>query len=117
MLVTRLAIIPLGIALMKTTASIPLEKKQMVIGDWFKLTAGKPVEMEVLIGECPGGLFSCELMIEQEGVEYKKVPYKGGMRPVLPVFKMVNIPDELAAKMKIDPNAATIDGPSFGPTK
>ena len=41
----------------------------LFIGDWFRMTKGKPVEMEVLIGECPGGYFYCHLLIEQDGVE------------------------------------------------
>ncbi len=90
--------------------------EHMVIGDWFKLTKGKPSEIEVLVGECPGGVFYCQLLIEQKGKEYKRVPYgnEGQTRPVLPIFKTKEIPQELIGQMKIDSNIATIEGPSFG---
>lgn len=85
-----------------------------VIGDWFHMTKGKPTDMEVLIGEIPGGKFYCRLLIEQDGVEYPRG--KGG-RPVLPIFKTQEIPAELIPQMKIDSGAASADGPTFGVLK
>ena len=91
------------------------DKEQgLVIGDWFHLTKGKPVEMEVLIGEQPGGQFFCRLFIEQDGVEYRKAP---DGRPVLPVFKTAEVPEKLVPQMKIDPQVGTVDGPGFGVLK
>ncbi len=96
----------------------PLAKDQMVIGDWFRLTKGEPSEIEVLLGECPGGEFSCQLLIEQKGKEYKQVPYtykeESGTRPVLPIFRTKEIPAKLVGQMKINPNEATLEGPTFG---
>ncbi len=89
-------------------------EKGLVVGDWFHMTKGKPTDIEVLIGEMPGGVFYCRLLIEQDGVEYPKG--KGG-RPILPVFKTRPIPEKLIPQMKIDPDAATADGPSFGVLK
>ncbi|WP_372797969.1 hypothetical protein [Pontiella sp.] len=85
-----------------------------VIGDWFHMTKDKPVDMEVLIGELPGGYFYCRLLIEQDGVEYPKG--KDG-RPILPVFKTQPIPEKLLPQMQIDPGVATADGPVFGVLK
>ncbi len=82
-----------------------------VIGDWFHMTKGKPVDMEVLIGEMPGGWFYCRLLIEQDGVEY---PKGSDGRPILPIFKTQPIPEKLIPQMKIDPGVATADGPVFG---
>ena len=95
----------------------PLGKMPMVIGDWVKLHKDKPSEIEILLGECPGGKFSCQLLVEQKGKEYKQVPFLDGTRSVLPIFKTKAIPRELIEQMKIDPNQATIVGPSFGVLK
>ncbi len=96
----------------------PMVNQHMVIGDWFKLTKGKPADMEVLLGECPGGVFYCQLLIEQKGKEYEQVTYKTktgvSTRPVLPIFKTQEIPNELVGRMKINPKEATLEGSSFG---
>ena len=39
----------------------------LVLGDWIYLREGDEVQMEVLIGEEPGGGFHCQLYIQQEG--------------------------------------------------
>lgn len=91
----------------------PISGQTMVLGDWFRLTKGKSVDIEVLFGECPGGGFACQLMIEQEGTEYRRVPFEDTTRPVLPVFKTVDIPDKLIPKMKLNPNVAMAEGPTF----
>ncbi|MDF7800357.1 hypothetical protein P4C99_12840 [Pontiellaceae bacterium B1224] len=85
-----------------------------VIGDWFHMTKGRPIDMEVLIGELPGGWFYCRLLIEQEGVEY---PKSADGRPILPVFKLQEIPENLLPQMKLDSGAATAEGPTFGVLK
>ncbi len=87
---------------------------RMVYGDWFTLRKGQAVDIDILIGEIPGGSFMCRLMIEQEGKHYKMVPSDAGPRPVLPVFKTTEIDEKLAGQMKIDSNHATLDGPVFG---
>ncbi len=55
------------------------------IGDWITLEAHKPVDMEVLLGEVPGGVFSSMLVVEVEGVDYE-MNKRGGL--ILPMFKM-----------------------------
>ena len=98
----------------KNNRKFPLAAGEMVIGSWFRLNKGRPVEMEVLFGECPGGVFFCQLLIEQEKKEYRRVVYGQETRPVLPVFKTTEIPEQLIPKMKIDPDVCTTDGPVFG---
>jgi hypothetical protein len=98
--------------------------KGMVIGDWFHLQKGRPVEMEVLIGEDPGGMFFCQLYIEQEGVTYPThtETYTDDdtqqtetlQRPILPVFKTADLPEKVVNKMRINANWATLEGPNFG---
>jgi hypothetical protein len=100
----------------------------MVVGDWFRLSRGRSVPVEMLLSEIPGGNFSCYLYIEQKDKEYRMITvnpgsyakgknYQGGTRPVLPVFKMAQIPSGLIPKMQIGPNQATLDGPIFGSGK
>lgn len=84
---------------------------QLVIGDWFSLSKGRPVEMEVLVGECPGEVFYCHLLIEQEGVDY---PKGADGRPILPIFKTKEIPEELIPEMKIESGTCMTEGPVFG---
>ncbi len=87
---------------------------RLAIGDWFTLRAGQRVDMEVLIGEIPGGEFDCRLLIEQQGVEYRMVDSDAGKRPVLPMFKTAAVPDKIVRQMEANPNEMSLDGPVFG---
>jgi len=55
-----------------------------VVGDWITLEPGVPLDMEVLIGEKPGGGYCAMLLVEVEGVEYENGPQNN---PLLPMFK------------------------------
>lgn len=83
----------------------------LFIGDWFSLKKGSEVSMEVLLGECGGGLFAGALMIEQKEGVYA-IGEDG--RPILPLFKTKKLPDELIEKMNINPHEAKVEGPNFG---
>ena len=87
----------------------------MRVGDWFSLQEGKPVSMEVLLGEEPGGLFFAQLYVEMEGVIYP-TRNEGALqpRPILPLFKTDTLSDDMFEKMKMNPNWATRVGPIFG---
>ncbi|MBN2685897.1 MAG: hypothetical protein JXR40_11510 [Pontiellaceae bacterium] len=87
---------------------------RMVIGDWVELKKGQPVNIDVVIGEIPGGEFTCRLLIEQQGKEYQMVRSDAGMRPVLPVFKTVELDGQLVEQIELDPNEMTVEGPVFG---
>jgi hypothetical protein len=63
-------------------AKIP---KGFARGDKMELKAGQWYDMEVLIGEEPGGKASFCLLLEQEGIDYRK-DKKGS--PILPVFRL-----------------------------
>ena len=107
----------------KNNRKYPIGSQRLFIGDWFKLTKGKPVRMEVLMGDV-GNISSFRLLIEKEGAQYKQASYsykdgdetKTGTRPVLPVFKTKEIPSDpkLIGQMKINSNQVTLEGPSFG---
>ncbi len=87
---------------------------RMVIGDWISLKKGQVVDVDILIGEIPGGKFMARLLVEQEGKEYKMVQCDAGKRPVLPAFKTTPVDEKLIPQMGIDPNEITLDGPVFG---
>jgi len=107
----------------KNNRKYPLSGMNMVIGDWIKLKKGQSEEIGILLGESPGGIFSCRLLIEQKGKIYKQVPYTykdkngemvTGKRPILPIFKTKEIPSSIINKLKINPNEMTTTGPTFG---
>jgi len=79
------------------------------IGDWFTLEPGIPVEMEALIGEVPGGVFSMLLLVEEEGVEY---PENERGDPILPIFKTMQTPAHLIDEIEytLIPGQATLEG-------
>ena len=54
-------------------------------GDPVDVSAGEHYDIEILIGEQPGGEFCAFLLLEKDGTKYETDP-KGG--PVLPVFKV-----------------------------
>jgi hypothetical protein len=54
-------------------------------GDWMTLKKGEPVDLDVLVGERPGGQFCAFLLYEKQGVEYPK--NEKGV-PQYPVFQL-----------------------------
>lgn len=56
-----------------------------VCGDWITLKEGEVVDLDVMIGERPGGQFGAWLMVEEQGVTYPP-------GPVLPVFQLAAHP-------------------------
>ncbi|MBN2163345.1 MAG: hypothetical protein JXR25_08330 [Pontiellaceae bacterium] len=87
---------------------------RLAVGDWFTLKAGQRVDMEVLIGEIPGGAFDCRLLIEQQGAEYPLVESDAGMRRVFPMFKTAQVPDKMVDQMEANPSEMSLTGPVFG---
>ncbi|MGE4490733.1 MAG: hypothetical protein AB7E95_14425 [Kiritimatiellales bacterium] len=67
------------------------------VGDWFALEPGIPVDMEILIGEKPGGTYEAMLVVEQEGVDY---PVNQDGMPILPVFKTAEIPQPVIEEIQ-----------------
>ena len=85
-----------------------------VVGDWITLEAGVPLDMEVLIGEVPGGLFQAMLVVEVEGEEFPRNPDRGG--PVLPIFKTSPLSIDMVETIHaaLDPGDACVtNGPIF----
>ena len=53
--------------------------------DLIDVIGGNSYDIEILIGERPGGAFSACLLLEKNGVEYEK---DGNGSPTLPIFKV-----------------------------
>ena len=58
-----------------------------ISGDWFSVGEGRAIDLDVVIGERPGGQFGAWLLIEEQGVNYEKD--RSG-KPVLPVFQLTD---------------------------
>lgn len=87
---------------------------QAEIGNWIELKANEPVDMEVVIGEVPGGLFQSLLMVEVEGVDYERSSKANG--PILPIFKTAPIERDLVEIIYkgLDPEDGIVtNGPVF----
>jgi len=83
------------------------------VGDWIELKAGEMVDMEVMIGEVPGGIFSSMLTVQVDGVEYPKNRQNG---PILPMFATTEPSRELQDfiySTLIQNEAAVTNGPVF----
>ncbi|MDF7824117.1 hypothetical protein P4B35_08845 [Pontiellaceae bacterium B12227] len=84
-----------------------------VVGDWISLKAGEPLDMEVVIGEVPGGTFCSMLAVEVEGVEYERNKQGG---PILPMFKTAEPSYELIDAIyedMVEGEASVTNGPIF----
>ncbi len=71
-----------------TIPEIPHVIFKFPCGDWVTLEEGKIYEMDVLIGEHPGGTFGCWLFVERKGSSYD-TSSKGS--PILPLFRVSNV--------------------------
>lgn len=56
-----------------------------VYGDWIELSADRPVDIDILVGERPGGIFNALLLYEKKGEAY---PRNGKGEIVLPLFQV-----------------------------
>ncbi|MEE9368047.1 MAG: SHD1 domain-containing protein [Pontiella sp.] len=62
-------------------------------GDWIELEAGVPKDMEVIVGEVPGGGFCSMLTVEVEGAEYER---NRQSRDIYPMFKTSEATHDMA---------------------
>ena len=59
-------------------------------GDWFSCKKNEVIDLDILIGECPGGRSGAWLCYENQREEYKTVDDKLGKQPVLPAFQLAS---------------------------
>lgn len=72
-------------------------------GRSFRAEAGKYYDIDILIGEQPGGLFFASLLLEESGVTYEK-DAKGN--PILPIFRVGEEPLAIESGKNYPPFAA-----------
>lgn len=72
---------------------------RLVYGDWIRLRQGEVIELDVVIGERPGGKVGFLLHIEEKGVNYRKA---ADGRPILPLFTTVAIDEAKRSKITRD---------------
>ena len=76
------------------------------VGLPIEVIAGTPYDMQVLIGEQPGGQSMFQLLIEKDGVEYQK---DADGNPILPVFRLAKSELPAATESAYPPHME--DGP------
>jgi hypothetical protein len=59
-----------------------------VVGDPVSVTKGQAYDIEILIGESPGGHFYAQLLMEKQGENYQKD--RAG-NPILPIFRVADV--------------------------
>lgn len=68
-------------------------------GDWISLNEGEVIDLDVLVGERPGGGFGAWLYIERQGESYPQ----RGRYPVLPLFQLSDDRVESNQWFKVSP--------------
>ena len=61
----------------------PIGNQPLIFGDWVSLSEGQAIELDLAIGEVPGGYLGFVLLIQKEGELYSSAP---DGRPILPLF-------------------------------
>ncbi|MDF7801985.1 hypothetical protein P4C99_21090 [Pontiellaceae bacterium B1224] len=82
-------------------------------GDWIELKAGVPLQMDVVLGEQPGGNFCAMLLVEEEGVEYETNPQN---QPLFPIFRTAPTTHDTADAIMehlVEGEADVFGGPVF----
>ena len=62
------------------------DSRHLTAGDWITLKKDQIIDLDVIIGERPGGKFGAFLLYEKQGVTY---PLSDTHEPMLPVFQLV----------------------------
>jgi len=60
-------------------------------GDWIALRPDQPVDIDIIVGERPGGGFQAQLLYAKQGVTY---PLNAEGKSVLPLFQLAARPDD-----------------------
>ncbi|MEI6891460.1 MAG: SHD1 domain-containing protein [Pontiella sp.] len=82
-------------------------------GDWIELKAGVPLDMEVLIGEQPGGNFCAMLLVEEEGVKYETNPQNQDLLPIFRTAPTTHAMADAIMEHLVEGEADVLGGPIF----
>jgi len=75
----------------------------LLYGEWLIMKKDQPIDLDVLVGERPGGDFCAFLMYQKKGVDYQRD--KSG-KLILPVFQLAKMPIPGTSDGKSPPHAA-----------
>ena len=78
-------------------------------GDWFTLGDKEIMDLDVIIGERPGGLFNAFLMVEKKGQTYQK---DAQGHPILPIFQVAPYSTPKVDDLNSEPKFST-DSPAW----
>jgi len=67
----------------------PAAQPGSTYGDWIDLRADQPVDIDILIGERPGGVFHALLLYQKKGETY---PRNNKGEIILPLFQVAELP-------------------------
>ncbi|MFM2297833.1 MAG: hypothetical protein RL117_1540 [Verrucomicrobiota bacterium] len=77
----------------------PFHQVRLVYGDWMSLREGQEIDVQIALGERPGGHVGFLLQVEEQGVSYRS-DVSG--RPILPLFTTAPFaPEERARLTKV----------------
>jgi len=74
----------------------PLGREPLVYGSWFTVRKGQEIDIALTVGERPGGRAGFVLLIQEQGVEYRK----NGEQNILPPFTMGALTEDDITKFK-----------------
>jgi hypothetical protein len=69
---------------------------RLVYGDWIPLKAGEVIDLDIAIGERPGGKVGFILHIEEKDVQYRT---DSNGRPILPLFATAPFSEEEKSRL------------------
>lgn len=72
-------------------------------GDWITLKTDEIIDLDVIIGERPGGLFNAFLLIEKQGEIYGK---DSAGNPILPIFQVARYNTPVIEDLGMEPKFA-----------
>lgn len=59
---------------------------ELIYGDWIRMGKSDPIDLDIIVGERPGGGFCAFLMYQKQGTDYPKE----GNRILFPIFKLAS---------------------------
>ena len=78
----------------------PFAGLPLIYGDWVKLKKGETIEMNIAVGERPGGKVGFILLIQEKSTAYQIDPITN--RPILPLFTTAPIPKDRQTEITQD---------------
>ncbi|MGE9295907.1 MAG: hypothetical protein ACQKBV_06445 [Puniceicoccales bacterium] len=88
----------------KVPDGFPIGNGRVRFGNWFAVRKGEAIDLDVLIGERPGGDFGAWLYIERKGESYPA----GEGSPLLPVFQFAEDVGRITGGRHAEPRESSV---------